>query len=120
MEVEEIAEISRSICDGLISGDYSIVSKKYCYALSFDRPSSYALKEDFELALKECNTMSSQLGLVEVVVSKFGENNTGLILLAECRLAASDSSGILVEVVLNSTGSVYIEQISAYSTEKNA
>ena len=120
MEVEELAKISENICDCLASGDYSGISNKYCYALSFDRSSNDALKEDFELALKECNSSLSKLGRVEVVVSSFKENNIGLVFLAECSFPASDRSGIYVEVVLNSKGTVYVEQISAYSTVKNA
>ncbi|WP_185233955.1 hypothetical protein [Teredinibacter franksiae] len=61
-----------------------------------------------------------KLGRVEVVVSSFKENNIGLVFLAECSFPASDRSGIYVEVVLNSKGTVYVEQISAYSTVKNA
>ncbi|AUM14700.1 hypothetical protein [Ketobacter alkanivorans] len=119
MTEAELNEVGVEVVSLLRNGDYQKIADKYSYALCFDREPSLAIKEDFEAArdeaVGEINDSKSTVN-----IKYFNENDSSLVALIECDFPLEFSTGIFVELIQNSKGSVYIEGISSYYGGLNA
>jgi len=119
MKEHELESIGFEVVSMLKSDKFDDIAAQYGYALRYDRDANEVIEEDFRTALNECSG-SMQNSNIAVSISHFEENDTGLESLIECDIQLEQSSGILVELILNTKGTIYLEQISSYRTEHHA
>ncbi len=119
MKESELETIGFEVVNMLKTENFDSIATEYGYALRYDRDTNQAIEQDFRTALDECSG-SIDTSRIEISVSHFEENDTGLESLIECYIQLEQSSGILVELVLNSKGAIYLEQISSYRTNYHA
>ena len=119
MEIEELISIGQEVVAMLKEKKFSEIAEQYDYALKYDQEAEAAIKNDFLSSLKEC-IGSIENSNTEITIKKFEENTTGLDTLIECDIPLEQNTGILVEIILSTKGSIYLEQISSYKTENNA
>jgi hypothetical protein len=116
---EELEIIGYEVVDLLKTRSFEKIGSKYGYALRSDCSAEEAIEEDLEIAITECSG-NIELAKAKVTISHFKPNETGLKSLIECSLPLGTSVGVLVELILNESGSVYLEQISSYGDTLNA
>jgi len=119
MTDEELIEIGIDIEALLRNRSFESIAAKYGYALSFDLEPSEAIRKDFISSESECVGCFEDAE-VEIKVSHFSHNDTGLISEISCDFKLKNQTGILVELILGSKGNVYLEQISSYRLNCNA
>lgn len=119
MKIEELKSIGQQVVIMLKEKKFCEIAAQYDYALKYDQNAEDAIKKDFENSLNECvgNIENSN---TKITIKKFEENSTGLDTLIECDIPLEQNSGILVELILNTKGNIYLEQISSYRTAYNA
>lgn len=113
MTNEELEEVGEKAASLLRKGCFEELTKKHGYALSFNRKDSDAVQEDLETELEQVcgNIHNAEL---EVLIKHFDSNELILKSLIECDLKMQRQTGILVELILTTDGTIYLEQISSY------
>ncbi len=113
MNAQELESIGFNVANMLKAEKWSDVAEQYDYALKYDRNAEEAIEAEFNSALNECVGNINHSKTV-VSISHFEENSTGLESLIECDIQLEESSGVLIELILNAQGNIYLEQISSY------
>jgi hypothetical protein len=119
MTDEELIEIGFHVESLLRSGSFEMITSKYGYALSFDRRPSEAIESDLRLAESKCEGFLKDAE-VAVQIAHFTPNEEGLVSEISCDFILRRQTGILVELILNNQGDIYLEQISSYGLNTNA
>ena len=119
MEIEELNSVGLEVVRLLKEKKFCEIAEQYDYALKYDLKAEEAIKNDFESSLNEC-IGNIENSVTEITIKKFKETSTGLDTLIECDIPLEQNSGILVELILNTKGNIYLEQISSYRTAYNA
>ncbi len=107
MNASDLESLGYEVSNLFINGSYSELAGKYAYAMSYERPTIEALKEDYS---KLANNQKPNI--VSVSVKYFEPNSTGLAALVECYLSVENNNNILIELILSESGNIYIEDIS--------
>lgn len=119
MKNQLLEEIGFKVIKSFLANDFESISKEFEYSLKQGRETTHAIKEDFINATNECIgelTGSSS----EVKVITLEENTIGLDKLIECYINLEKSSGILIELILTTKGSIYLEDINSYGVNYDA
>jgi len=113
MTIEELESIAFEAINLIQCGDFARFGELFDYALKFERNACNAVKEDLESAL--VGTVGNfHEASPQVSIRKFEPNRNGLRYLLECDLKMENSTGVLMELIQNSQGAIYLEQISSY------
>ncbi len=119
IEEQNLESIGLSVFEMLRKGKFKDIAENYGYALCFDRDAEAAIKDDFKIAVSQC-AGDIDTFQAKVKVSRFKPNETGLSYSIECDIQLEQSSGVIVDIILNTKGQFYLEQISSYRKECKA
>ncbi|MEM6545745.1 MAG: hypothetical protein AAF680_12625 [Pseudomonadota bacterium] len=108
-----LIEAGKEVAELLAARRFDELGSRFDYALKFQDDAKSAIEHDFDEAACECtgNPIDSP---PLVSVSHLQPNDAGLVSLVECRLQYQEATGVLAELVLNSAGNLYLEQVSGY------
>lgn len=119
MTLDELTEAGVELSKLLQEGAFERIASEYGYAISFDKSPIVAVEDDFN---KACEEAVGDIYRSDFTVRScyFKEPEMGLVALVTCTFPLERQTGVIAELILNSEGVLYLEQISSYRGQLNA
>ncbi|MEO0793953.1 MAG: hypothetical protein AAFX93_02255 [Verrucomicrobiota bacterium] len=97
--------------------EFRRIEEEFGYALSHGRSAEQAIEEDLKRELDRCGSASGiDKEKIEIRVSHFEPDFSGIKSLVECCCELSEESGILIELICTTSENIYLEDISRHQT----
>lgn len=116
VEAEPLAALAVEAGRLLIAGQFSDLASTFGYAVALSRNPAAAIQEDLSASFACPEAQLDPNSEPTVRVKYLVPSEQSLYAVAECTLATSSGSGVLVELVISSSGSEFhatLEQICA-------
>jgi hypothetical protein len=116
VEAEPLAALIVEASQLLVAGEFRELAEKFGYAIALGREPSAAIQEDLRSSLAHAEDVLDPDSEPKVRVMHLNPSSQNLYAAAECTLATSSGSGVIVELVVSVSGNDFhatIEQISA-------